>query len=337
MIYRKFLLSGLFLSILLGITSININEAQAKNVTFDFDSLPFAQDWIYIGNETSIPETNLFLVSDTTPEADGEPEVIDFLTIFGAVGTVVTILAFVWAFWESYQRRKLEKEQQEQVLLTIHFANYVSFEHKFIDEICPIIKDTIINRYLVSWHQKGCDLYEIQVRYYLSLLNKFTYEDLENLCNTPIISSQWQEKHWRYLVSQRKENKGKSLPTEFWVKEKDSHPRLTYYRKHKNDTRIRSLTMESDEVKSQLVEEIKKKHPEFTDNEAEAMLSDNYFGSFDDEMDFVDNYLIEILTITNYHTFRDCIDHQKIWEKMENKVIQFRDGHKRHMIIDDIT
>lgn len=332
MIYQKSWLFSLFLSSLLGITSININKAQATNVTFDFDSLPSAQNWTYISNDTSILETNLFSVAGIGSLF----QEIDFWTISG---WFLTFLGLLFGYWQWSRTKKLEKEQQEQMLVTIHFANYVSFEHEFIDEICPIIKDTIINRYLVSWHQAGCDLYKIQVRFYLSLLDKFTYDDLKSLCNTPMISYKWQKKYWMSLVSQRKENKGTKPPQDLLVlvNEQDSPSRFAYYKRNKYNTMIRSSTMELDQIKSKLVQVIKDKYPKLTDNMLNTILSIYYFGSFYNGIDFVENYLIEVLGITNYHTFQDGIDLQKIWEQMENKVITFDDGQKLHVIIDNIT
>lgn len=117
------------------------------------------------------------------------------------------------------------------MLFFINHANYVSFEHEFIDEIAMSMEDKVVLRYLVSWHQAGCDLYMAQVEFFLSLVDTFTYEDLKKLCNTSLISYQWQEEFWRVLVSQREENRKKPLPDKYWVVENGQQPRFAYYQR----------------------------------------------------------------------------------------------------------
>ena len=67
-------------------------------------------------------------------------------------------------------------------------ADYVSFEHEIIDEIAQKLNDPMILRFLVSSHQRGCDLYRNIVDFYLSSEKRFTYEDLRRVCQTPLIT-----------------------------------------------------------------------------------------------------------------------------------------------------
>jgi len=60
--------------------------------------------------------------------------------------------------------------------LFIGDADYVSFEHELLDELPPRVDDPMLQRHLVSLHQRGCDLYRGLVDYYLSLEKRFTFD-----------------------------------------------------------------------------------------------------------------------------------------------------------------
>ena len=101
--------------------------------------------------------------------------------------------------------------------LLIEDANYVSFEHELIDVIGQKLQDPMIFRFLVSSHQRGCDLYRNLVDYYMSSQTKFDYDDLRRVCQTPLITYQWQEDFWKGRIALRPENKSKKAPEEHFL------------------------------------------------------------------------------------------------------------------------
>jgi hypothetical protein len=81
---------------------------------------------------------------------------MDFLAVSGWLMTAVGLGV---AGVQTHRTRRLEKRNREQITHLIEDANYVSFEHELLDELAPRINDPMLQRYLVSLHQRGCDLY----------------------------------------------------------------------------------------------------------------------------------------------------------------------------------
>ena len=126
----------------------------------------------------------------------------------------MTAASLAVAAVQSYRVKTLAKRNQEQLEMFIEDAKYVSFEHEIIDEIAEKLDDPIIIRYLVSSHQRGCDLYRSLVDFYLSSKSIFTYDDLKRVCQTPLISYRWQEDFWKGRMVMRPENRDKEAPRE---------------------------------------------------------------------------------------------------------------------------
>jgi hypothetical protein len=108
-------------------------------------------------------------------------------------GWAMTAVGLAISAIQTYRVKKLEKRNREQIEMFIEDADYVSFEHEIIDEIARELDDQMILRFLVSSHQRGCDLYRSLVDFYLSSERRFTYDDLRRVCQTPLISYRWQE------------------------------------------------------------------------------------------------------------------------------------------------
>jgi hypothetical protein len=140
----------------------------------------------------------------------------------------------------------LAKRNREQLEMFIEDANYVSFEHEIIDEVAAKLSDTMILRFLVSSHQRGCDLYRSLVDFYLSSEHRFTYEDLRRVCQTPLITYQWQEDFWRGRIAMRPENRDKEVPTERFLAGNRS-PRFRALQDRKASNNIQSLEVHSEE------------------------------------------------------------------------------------------
>lgn len=131
-------------------------------------------------------------------------------------GWVMTAIGLLIAVVQTARVRvkNLEKRNREQLEMFIEDANYVSFEHEIIDKIADDLDDKMVLRYLVSSHQRGCDLYRSMVDYYLSSEKRFTYKDVERVCQTPLITYRWQEDFWIGRVAMRPENKKSEVPKE---------------------------------------------------------------------------------------------------------------------------
>jgi hypothetical protein len=146
----------------------------------------------------------------------GRGGAMDFLSVSG---WIMTALGLAVAAVQSYRVKALASRNREQMEMFIEDANYASFEHEIIDEIGQKIQDQLIFRFLVSSHQRGCDLYRNLVDYYLSSQTKFDYDDLRRVCQTPLITYHWQEEFWRGRIAMRPKNKGKEVPSERFLTE----------------------------------------------------------------------------------------------------------------------
>jgi hypothetical protein len=127
-------------------------------------------------------------------------------------GWLMTGVSLILAGVQTYRTRRLQRRNREQLTLFIEDADYVSFEHELLDVLAPKIDDPMLNRYLVALHQRGCDMYRGLVDYYLSLERRFTFDDLRRVCQTPMITYQWQEDVWRGRLAMRPENRKTPIP-----------------------------------------------------------------------------------------------------------------------------
>lgn len=137
-------------------------------------------------------------------------------------GWAMTAIGLAVAAVQTYRVKNLAKRHREQLEMFIEDADYVSFAHEIIDEIARKLDDKMILRFLVSSHQRGCDLYRSLVDFYLSAERKFTYDDLRRVCQTPLISYRWQADFWKGRVAMRPENRGKKVPTDRFLAENRS-------------------------------------------------------------------------------------------------------------------
>jgi len=156
---------------------------------------------------------------------------LDFLTVSG---WTMTAAGLGYAAYQTYRVKRLSRRYREQLLLIIGRANYVGGEHELVDATNRQLDDRILERYLGGWHQAGCDLYLVLVDFYLSQEDKFSYDDLRKICNTPLITRQWQERHWRSLIALRPENRSIDAPPELFTTD-DRASRHAYWVKHKDD------------------------------------------------------------------------------------------------------
>lgn len=151
-----------------------------------------------------------------------------FLTVSG---WIMTAGGLAVAAYQTVRVKRINRRNREQLLMFLSRANYVSSEHQLVDEINKRLDDRILQRYVSAGHQAGCDLYLFLVEYYLSLEERFTYEDLRRICNTPLITTKWQERHWRCLIALRAENRTTEAPEELFTQE-DRISRFRYHQNH---------------------------------------------------------------------------------------------------------
>lgn len=131
-------------------------------------------------------------------------------------GWVMTALSLALAVVQTYRVKRLAKRNKEQLEMFIEDADYVSFEHD----------DPMLFRFLVSSHQRGCDLYRSLVDFYLSSERRFTYADLKRVCQTTLITYRWQEEFWKARVAMRPENRKTEVPSESFLPENQSARRF---------------------------------------------------------------------------------------------------------------
>lgn len=154
---------------------------------------------------------------------------------------LVAVVSGFIAFRQTLKVKRIDNRNKEQLLLFLDRIRYLGFEHEYVDKIAEQLDNMVDVRYLSSWHQSGCELYMEMVEYYLSLQDDFTFDDLRKMCNSTIVSYEWQEKYWRTLVQFRPENKSKELPKELFL-EKKKTDRLEYREKSETENKSKKDT-----------------------------------------------------------------------------------------------
>lgn len=142
------------------------------------------------------------------------------VNIISVIGTIITILSFLYGFYEKGEREKIETKRKSQLWASLDRARYVTFDHIILKELDKELSNENKHR-LWLVHQAACDLYISLIEQYLSMVDKFTYKDLSNLVKNGFIYWKWQERQWRILISQRPENKSHE-PPDFFVTQEGS-------------------------------------------------------------------------------------------------------------------
>jgi hypothetical protein len=144
------------------------------------------------------------------------------MDVLAVSGWVMTAASLGVAAVQTYRNHRLAHRNRDQMTLFIEDANYVSFEHELIDEMAKQVNDPMLLRFLVSSHQRGCDLYRGLVDYYLSQVRSFTYKDLLRICGTQLVTYKWQEEFWKGRLALRRENRKTPVPSESYLAENKS-------------------------------------------------------------------------------------------------------------------
>lgn len=137
------------------------------------------------------------------------------VNIISILGTLVTIGSFIYALYERDMRQQLEDKRRSQLWASIDRSRFTIFDHNLIKEIQEELQHEQKHRIWLN-HQAACDLYISLIEQYLSTIEKFTYQDLKNLCLNGVIFWKWQERQWRILICQRPENKT-VIPPEYFI------------------------------------------------------------------------------------------------------------------------
>jgi|GEM_PF-2680149 len=143
------------------------------------------------------------------------------VNVISVIGTIITVMSFLYGIYEKSEREKLETKRQSQLWASLDRARYVTFDHVILEQIDKEITHEHKHR-LWLVHQAACDLYISLIEQYLSMVDKFTYKDLEHLVKNGLVNWKWQERQWRILISQRKENKDQE-PPDFFVTHESSN------------------------------------------------------------------------------------------------------------------
>jgi hypothetical protein len=130
------------------------------------------------------------------------------------IGFFIGVFSLVWAFYERNRNISIEEKRRSQLWSCLDRARYVIGDHILLSEFDKELKHPEKHR-LWNIHQAASDLYISLVEQYLSIVDKFTYEDLKRLCDNEFIVWRWQEKQWRLIISQRKENRSTDPPPYF--------------------------------------------------------------------------------------------------------------------------
>jgi hypothetical protein len=165
-------------------------------------------------------------------------------------GWFMTAVGLGIAGVQTYRTKRLQKRNREQLTMFIEDANYVSFEHELLDVLAEKFDDPMLMRYVVSVHQRGCDLYRGLVDYYLSFEKRFTFEDLRRVCQTAMITYPWQEEVWRGRLAMRAENRNIPMPQEPFLAVSKS-PRYRQYQQRDGVTTAGSRATRESESASQ--------------------------------------------------------------------------------------
>jgi len=150
---------------------------------------------------------NLLITKGFVSQAD-ENSTIDIIGFF------IGLFSLFWAFYERSQSISLEEKRRSQLWMSLDRARYIIGDHILLKEFDKELTHPQ-KHFLWNVHQAASDLYISLVEQYLSQVDKFTYEDLKKLCDNKLINWYWQEKQWRFIICQRKENRETSPPPYF--------------------------------------------------------------------------------------------------------------------------
>ncbi|MGV3766784.1 MAG: hypothetical protein ACO1NW_11705 [Chitinophagaceae bacterium] len=148
------------------------------------------------------------------------------INVISVIGTIITVLSFLYGLYEKSEREKLESKRKSQLWASLDRARYVTFDHIILEQIDKQLTHDHKHR-LWLVHQAACDLYISLIEQYLSMVDRFTYKDLESLVKNGLVFWKWQERQWRILISQRPENKDKEPPEYFLTQEGSNYLKQT--------------------------------------------------------------------------------------------------------------
>jgi len=136
----------------------------------------------------------------------------DWLTVIFLVVGVAGVL-FGWLQWR--RTKSLEAARREELWASLESAKHLVDDQSQIEGFAKKHDDQDLSRALWLNHQASSDHYVALVAQYLSQEPKFTYSELERLCEIGFINRPWQEERWRFLLSRRRENVGAGAPSQF--------------------------------------------------------------------------------------------------------------------------
>ena len=80
------------------------------------------------------------------------------INIISVVGTIITVMSFLYGIYEKSEREKLETKRRSQLWASLDRARYVTFDHVILEQMDKELKHDHKHR-LWLVHQAACDLY----------------------------------------------------------------------------------------------------------------------------------------------------------------------------------
>ncbi len=137
-------------------------------------------------------------------------EVISILSlIFGIGGTIFALIQY-------RSRIRVQALLKSELSVAINRIKTMISYRKYIKKLVDNVEKPELVRWVWEKHKGLCDLYVMMVNHCLSSERKFTYDDLKKLVDNKVISSKWEEKIWRDMISRRPENLNVTIP-EYYI------------------------------------------------------------------------------------------------------------------------
>jgi hypothetical protein len=128
---------------------------------------------------------------------------LDWVSIVLVVAGVAGVLA-AWLQWK--RTTLIERTRREELWALLESTRNLIVDQTQVEQFAKKHDDQDLSRALWSNHQAASDLYVTLVGQYLAQERRFTYTELERLCEIGFVNRPWQEERWRFLLCRRQEN-----------------------------------------------------------------------------------------------------------------------------------
>jgi len=150
--------------------------------------------------------------------------------ILSIVSVVIGISGLVYAIWERNARARLNQLLDNYIFRIMEQIQSMIVYRDDINNILKNVNDPVIREWAIEMNKGLSDLYRTSVDHFLATRSIFTFNDLEYLVKSGVVTTYWEESVWRSCVCPRSENI-KNDPPEYFL-ENNSKRRHKYFAKN---------------------------------------------------------------------------------------------------------